>query len=117
MRNAPKETVDAWLRTPALDPVRLVPGLLIGPARKDPLAPNHAIPRFQPLFPRSGAGPSSAQHSAPDINNAQGDAQAASSSNDGGIHPAEVADPWTNDDIDAFLNEDTPNEAMGPAIF
>ena len=43
MRNAPKETVDAWLRTPALDPVRLVPGLLIGPARKDPLAPNHAI--------------------------------------------------------------------------
>jgi len=43
MRNAPKETVDAWLRTPTLDPVRLVPALLVAPARKDPLAPNQAV--------------------------------------------------------------------------
>ncbi|KZW02563.1 hypothetical protein EXIGLDRAFT_665057 [Exidia glandulosa HHB12029] len=41
MRNVPKEAVDAWLRVPALDPVKLVPALLAH--KRDPLAPNHAI--------------------------------------------------------------------------
>lgn len=48
MRQAPKETVDSWLRQPALDPLRLVPALLrtqtlSGSAPRDPLQPNHAI--------------------------------------------------------------------------
>lgn len=48
MRQLPKETVDCWLRQPALDPLRLVPALLkiqnlSGNAPRDPLQPNHAI--------------------------------------------------------------------------
>lgn len=48
MRQAPKETVDSWLRQPLLDPLRLVPALLrtqaLSPnAPRDPLQPNHAI--------------------------------------------------------------------------
>ncbi|PFH54792.1 hypothetical protein AMATHDRAFT_72557 [Amanita thiersii Skay4041] len=44
MRQAPKETVDSWLRQPSLDPVRLIPALLKSQqAPRDPLSPNHAI--------------------------------------------------------------------------
>lgn len=48
IRQLPKETVDCWLRQPALDPLRLVPALLSaqdlsGKAPRDPLQPNHAI--------------------------------------------------------------------------
>ena len=44
MHQAPKETVDSWLRQPALDPLRLVPSLLqLQHAARDPLAPNHAV--------------------------------------------------------------------------
>ncbi|TFY65613.1 hypothetical protein EVG20_g5479 [Dentipellis fragilis] len=43
MRNAAKETVDVWLRQPALDPLKLVPALLqFQQAPRDPLSPNHA---------------------------------------------------------------------------
>ncbi|KAJ7275181.1 Pep3/Vps18/deep orange family-domain-containing protein [Mycena haematopus] len=44
MRQAPKETVDSWLKQPALDPLRLVPSLLqLQHAPRDPLSPNQAI--------------------------------------------------------------------------
>ncbi|KAJ7076574.1 Pep3/Vps18/deep orange family-domain-containing protein [Mycena belliarum] len=44
MRQAPKETVDSWLKQPALDPLRLVPSLLqLQQAPRDPLSPNQAI--------------------------------------------------------------------------
>ncbi|PCH33839.1 hypothetical protein WOLCODRAFT_130019 [Wolfiporia cocos MD-104 SS10] len=44
VRQAPKETVDSWLRQPALDPLRLVPALLrLQHAPRDALSPNHAI--------------------------------------------------------------------------
>jgi len=44
MRQAPKETVDSWLRQASLDPLRLVPSLLQSQhAPRDPLSPNHAI--------------------------------------------------------------------------
>lgn len=43
MRNAPKATVDAWIRQPALDPLLLVPALLqLQHVPRDPLSPNHA---------------------------------------------------------------------------
>ncbi|KAF9455054.1 hypothetical protein P691DRAFT_691384 [Macrolepiota fuliginosa MF-IS2] len=44
MCNAPKDTVDSWLRQPSLDPRRLVPALLqLQHAPRDPLSPNQAI--------------------------------------------------------------------------
>lgn len=44
MHQAPKETVDSWLRQPLLDPLRLIPSLLqIQHSIRDPLSPNHAI--------------------------------------------------------------------------
>lgn len=44
IRNAPKETVDSWLKQPSLDPLRLVPALLqLQHAPRDPITPNHAI--------------------------------------------------------------------------
>lgn len=44
MRQAPKETVDSWLRQPALDPLRLVPALLrVQRLPRDPLSPNQAL--------------------------------------------------------------------------
>ncbi|EDR15746.1 uncharacterized protein LACBIDRAFT_228107 [Laccaria bicolor S238N-H82] len=44
IRQAPKETVDAWLRQPSLDPLRLIPSLLqLQHAHPDPLSPNQAI--------------------------------------------------------------------------
>ncbi|KAL1748553.1 Pep3/Vps18/deep orange family-domain-containing protein [Schizophyllum fasciatum] len=44
MRHAPQETVDAWLRQPALDPLRLVPALLQAQhAPRGPLTPDHAV--------------------------------------------------------------------------
>jgi hypothetical protein len=44
MRNAPLETVDTWLRQPALDPLRLVPALLQQQhLPRDPLRQNHAL--------------------------------------------------------------------------
>ncbi|KAH8835865.1 Pep3/Vps18/deep orange family-domain-containing protein [Flagelloscypha sp. PMI_526] len=44
LRNAPKDTVDSWLRQPALDPIRLIPALLQLQHRpRDPLSPNQAI--------------------------------------------------------------------------
>ncbi|KAN0135735.1 Pep3/Vps18/deep orange family domain containing protein [Lactarius tabidus] len=43
MRNAPRETVDSWIRQPSLDPLRLVPALLqFQLAPRDPLSPNQA---------------------------------------------------------------------------
>ncbi|KAH7104620.1 Pep3/Vps18/deep orange family-domain-containing protein [Auriculariales sp. MPI-PUGE-AT-0066] len=41
MRHIPKDVVDAWLRVPQLDPVRLIPALLAH--KRDPLVPNQAI--------------------------------------------------------------------------
>ncbi|TEB39011.1 DigA protein [Coprinellus micaceus] len=44
IRQAPKETVDSWVRQPALDPHRLIPCLLqLQHAPRDPLSPNYAI--------------------------------------------------------------------------
>ncbi|KAG6832293.1 hypothetical protein H0H92_003526 [Tricholoma furcatifolium] len=44
MRRAPKETVDSWLRQPALDPLRLIPSILqLQHTPRDPLTPNQAI--------------------------------------------------------------------------
>lgn len=44
LRQAPKETVDSWLRQRALDPLRLVPALLrFQHVPRDPLSPNHAV--------------------------------------------------------------------------
>lgn len=44
MRQAPKETVDSWLRQRSLDPLRLVPAVLrFQHAPRDPLSPNHAV--------------------------------------------------------------------------
>ncbi|KAE9408232.1 hypothetical protein BT96DRAFT_1013688 [Gymnopus androsaceus JB14] len=44
LRQAPKETVDSWLKQPTLDPIRLIPSLLqLQHAPRDPLSPNQAI--------------------------------------------------------------------------
>ncbi|KAF5385477.1 hypothetical protein D9757_005392 [Collybiopsis confluens] len=44
LRQSPKETVDAWLKQPTLDPIRLIPSLLqLQHAPRDPLSPNQAI--------------------------------------------------------------------------
>lgn len=44
MHQAPKETVDSWLRQPSLDPLRLIPSFLqLQHSVRDPLSPNHAI--------------------------------------------------------------------------
>jgi len=44
MHQAPKETVDAWLRQPLLDPLRLIPCLLqLQHSARDPLSPNQVI--------------------------------------------------------------------------
>ncbi|KAG6841938.1 hypothetical protein C0991_005118 [Blastosporella zonata] len=44
MRQAPKETVDSWLRQPSLDPLRLIPSILqLQHTPRDPLTPNQAI--------------------------------------------------------------------------
>ncbi|KAG6818049.1 hypothetical protein H0H87_009204 [Tephrocybe sp. NHM501043] len=44
MRQAPKETVDSWLRQTSLDPLRLIPSILqLQHTPRDPLTPNQAI--------------------------------------------------------------------------
>ncbi|WWD16593.1 hypothetical protein CI109_101021 [Kwoniella shandongensis] len=43
MRNAPKETVDSWMRQSALSPRRLIPALLQQQQRSEPIASNHAV--------------------------------------------------------------------------
>ncbi|KAH7345284.1 Pep3/Vps18/deep orange family-domain-containing protein [Rhizoctonia solani] len=44
VRSAPKETVDAWTRRPALDPIRLIPALLQLQHRPvNPLQQNHSV--------------------------------------------------------------------------
>ncbi|KIY70145.1 hypothetical protein CYLTODRAFT_488298 [Cylindrobasidium torrendii FP15055 ss-10] len=44
IRNAPKETVDSWMKQPSLDPHRLIPALLqYQQVARDPISPNHAI--------------------------------------------------------------------------
>ncbi len=44
MHQAPKDTVDSWLRQPSLNPLQLVPSLLqLQHCTRDPLSPNHAI--------------------------------------------------------------------------
>lgn len=53
MRNVPKETVDAWLRQSALDPLRLVPAILQHQQRSvidSPLSTNHAIRYLQNII-------------------------------------------------------------------
>jgi vacuolar protein sorting-associated protein 18 len=42
MRNSPKETVDSWLKQPALDPLRLIPSLLQH-INRDPVGSTQAI--------------------------------------------------------------------------
>ncbi|THH09346.1 hypothetical protein EW146_g8708 [Bondarzewia mesenterica] len=59
MRHAPKETVDAWLRQDALDPLQLIPALLqFQHALRDPLSPNHVV-RFlnHVIFERQNTSP------------------------------------------------------------
>ncbi|KZT41330.1 hypothetical protein SISSUDRAFT_1042912 [Sistotremastrum suecicum HHB10207 ss-3] len=42
--NSPKETVECWMKQPALDPIRLIPALLrLQRAPRNPLSPNYAI--------------------------------------------------------------------------
>jgi hypothetical protein len=44
MHQAPKDTVDSWLRQPSLNPLQLVPSLLqLQHCTRDPLSLNHAI--------------------------------------------------------------------------
>ncbi|TFL06789.1 Pep3/Vps18/deep orange family-domain-containing protein [Pterulicium gracile] len=44
LKRSPRETVDAWLRQPSLDPLRLVPSLLqLQHIPRDPLSPNHSV--------------------------------------------------------------------------
>jgi hypothetical protein len=44
LRQAPRETVDSWLRQTSLDPIRLIPSLLqLQQTPRDPLSPNQAI--------------------------------------------------------------------------
>lgn len=44
MRQAPKETVDSWLRQPSLDPLRLIPSLLqLQHTPSDLLSPHQAV--------------------------------------------------------------------------
>lgn len=44
MRNSPKDTVDSWLRRPALSPRRLIPALLVRPHQSSSTKVNeHAI--------------------------------------------------------------------------
>ncbi|KAH8120213.1 DigA protein [Phellopilus nigrolimitatus] len=67
MRQAPKETVESWLRQPALDPLRLVPALLrtqsLSPSLpRDPLQPNYAIRYLNHVVFSQG-------HTAPTIHN------------------------------------------------
>lgn len=51
MRQAPKETVDSWLRQPLLDPHRLIPALLQSQhLPPSPLSPNHAIRYLQHII-------------------------------------------------------------------
>ncbi|KAF5384929.1 hypothetical protein D9615_001406 [Tricholomella constricta] len=59
MRQAPKETVDSWLRRPSLDPLRLIPSILqLQRTPRDPLSPNQAI-RFlnQLIFEQYNTSP------------------------------------------------------------
>ncbi|KZT05889.1 uncharacterized protein LAESUDRAFT_204778 [Laetiporus sulphureus 93-53] len=43
-RQAPKETVDSWLRQPLLDPLHLIPALLrLQHIPRDPVSPNQAV--------------------------------------------------------------------------
>ncbi|EMD42009.1 hypothetical protein CERSUDRAFT_110549 [Gelatoporia subvermispora B] len=59
IRHAPKETVDSWLRQPALDPIRLVPALLsFQHIPRDPLSPNQAVRYLNHIiFERGYASP------------------------------------------------------------
>ncbi|KIR32632.1 hypothetical protein I352_05059 [Cryptococcus deuterogattii MMRL2647] len=43
MRHAPKETVDCWIRQPALSPRRLIPAILQQHRRSEPMSSNHAV--------------------------------------------------------------------------
>ncbi|KIR70649.1 hypothetical protein I310_05498 [Cryptococcus deuterogattii CA1014] len=43
MRHAPKETVDSWIRQPALSPRRLIPAILQQYRRSEPMSSNHAV--------------------------------------------------------------------------
>ncbi|EAL21567.1 hypothetical protein CNBC6050 [Cryptococcus deneoformans B-3501A] len=43
MRHAPKETVDSWIRQPALSPRRLIPAILQQHRRSEPMSSNHAV--------------------------------------------------------------------------
>ncbi|WVN85777.1 uncharacterized protein L203_100928 [Cryptococcus depauperatus CBS 7841] len=43
MRHAPKDTVDSWIRQPALSSRRLIPALLQQHQRSEPLSSNHAV--------------------------------------------------------------------------
>ncbi|WVR03897.1 hypothetical protein IAU60_000896 [Kwoniella sp. DSM 27419] len=43
MKNAPRETVDSWLRQSSLSPRRLIPAVLQQQQRKEPITSNHAV--------------------------------------------------------------------------
>lgn len=56
MRQAPKETVDSWLRRRDLDPLRLVPALLrLQHMPRDPLSPNQAVRYLNHLIFEQGS--------------------------------------------------------------
>lgn len=56
MRQAPKETVDSWLRRRDLDPLRLIPALLrLQHMPRDPLSPNQAVRYLNHLIFEQGS--------------------------------------------------------------
>ncbi|KAG5652301.1 hypothetical protein H0H81_005523 [Sphagnurus paluster] len=59
MRQAPRETVDSWLRQPSLDPLRLIPSILqLQYTARDPSSPNQAIRYLNHLvFEQSNTSP------------------------------------------------------------
>ena len=58
MHQAPKDTVDSWIRQPSLDPSRLVPALLRFRSKHDPLSSNQAIRYFNHvIFQQNNTSP------------------------------------------------------------
>ncbi|KAK8861498.1 hypothetical protein IAR55_002319 [Kwoniella newhampshirensis] len=55
MRNAPKETVDAWMRQPSLSPRYLIPALLQQQQRSEPITGNHAVRYLSHVINQQGS--------------------------------------------------------------